>query len=450
MKDSDAAGQRLGFLWFQPGVTRLNGLTLIYAALTGIPFLAFINFIQPIVLEVSLGLPRDTQGPVTANLAVVQEIILLLLVGPFGALSDRIGRRPVVTAGYLVVAAGFFAYPWATTALELTGIRGFYAIGAAAIVAGYSALLADYPQERSRGKLIAVLGIMNGLGIGLLGFLGGNLPNWLEGSGMEALAASRTALAIVAALCLASAMIALAGLRDRRQGRGKNRQSLFALLSEGLAAGRKPRIAVAYASAFAARGDVVVVGTYLSLWVTQAGVEQGMTAAEAQGRAGIEFAVVSGMALLASPLLGVLNDRINRVAALAIGMLLGTIGYLAFGLQADPLAQFAFVAAILLGIGQISSILAGQTLISQEADSPIAGSIIGVFSFFGAVGTLVGGWIGGQLFGLWRPGAPFILMGVLNSLICVAAFLVYLAERRSGKAEVSNDLLASAGAGSDD
>jgi len=92
----------------------------------------------------------------------------------------------------------------------------------------------------------------------------------------------------------------------------------------------------------------------------------------------------------------------------------------------------------------MSSILAGQTLISQEADSPIAGSIIGVFSFFGAVGTLVGGWVGGQLFGLWRPGAPFILMGALNLLVCAAAFAVYLGERRIAREGAGNDLLASA------
>jgi MFS family permease len=438
----------LGFIGLQPGVSRFNGMTLIYVALTGIPFMAFINFIQPIVLEVGLGMPRGNQGAMTANLAVIQELILLALVGPFGALSDRIGRRPVLAVGYLIVAAGFFAYPWATTALALTSIRGFYAIGAAAIVSGYSALLADYPEEKSRGKLIAILGIMNGLGIGLLGFIGGNLPNWLEGSGMDALPASRIALAIVALLCLLSALVAFVGLRDKRPGRVAQRQPLSRLLREGLAAGRNPRVAVAYASAFAARGDVVVVGTYLSLWISQAGIAQGLSPAEAQGRAGLEFAIVAGASLVAAPILGIMNDRINRVAALAIGMLLGTIGYLAFGLQTDPLAQFAIFAALLLGVGQISSILAGQTLISQEADSPIAGSIIGVFSFFGAVGTLIGSWVGGQLFGLWRPGAPFILMGGFNLLICLAAFWVYLGERRQGLD--NDDLLASAGANRED
>ncbi len=48
----------MGFIGLQPGVSRFNGMTLIYVALTGIPFMAFINFIQPIVLEVGLGMPE--------------------------------------------------------------------------------------------------------------------------------------------------------------------------------------------------------------------------------------------------------------------------------------------------------------------------------------------------------------------------------------------------------
>ncbi|MDJ0928809.1 MAG: MFS transporter, partial [Gammaproteobacteria bacterium] len=190
-------------------------------------------------------------------------------------------------------------------------------------------------------------------------------------------------------------------------------------------------------------GDVVVIGTYLSLWVTQAGIAQGMTAAEAQGRAGIEFAIVAGAALVAAPLLGILNDRIDRVAALVVGMLFATIGYLVFGAQTNPLGEMSLYLAVLLGVGQMSSILAGQTLISQEADPRIAGSVIGVFSFFGAIGTLVGGWLGGQLFGLWRPGAPFLLMGGFNALVFLAALFVLATQRRRTSAG-TGDLLASA------
>jgi predicted MFS family arabinose efflux permease len=52
--------------------------------------------------------------------------------------------------------------------------------------------------------------------------------------------------------------------------------------------------------------------------------------------------------------------------------------------------------------------------------------VIGVFSFFGAIGTLAGSWIGGQLFALWRPGAPFLLMGMFNLLVMIAAIIVRL------------------------
>lgn len=442
MDKAAESGAKLGYLWLQPGVTRTNGKALLYCGLTGIPVLAFINFIQPVILEVILGIPKESQGALTANLAVAQEVILLLLVGPFGALADRIGRRPIVAFGYLFVAMGFVAYPWAGSAEQLVLIRALYAVGAAAIVSSYSALLADYPQERSRGKMVALLGVLNGLGIVLLGTVGGNLPKWLAAAGISEMGASRIAMTAVAILCVISALILFAGFRGGRPGTGQQRQPLAALLRTGLAEGRNPRIALAYGSAFAARGDVVVIGTYVSLWISQAGIAQGMSATEAQGRAGIEFGIVNLAALLAAPLLGILNDRIPRVPALAIGMSFAAIGYLIFGLQTDPLANFAFVAAVLLGIGQMSSILAGQTLISQEARPEIAGSVIGVFSFFGAIGTLVGSWVGGQLFGLWRPGAPFLLMGGFNLLICAAA--IYVGARdRSGNSAAKGDLLAS-------
>jgi predicted MFS family arabinose efflux permease len=261
----------------------------------------------------------------------------------------------------------------------------------------------------------------------ILGLVGGNLPNWLVSGGVEPVAASRIAMAAIGSIGLISAGIIWTGLQGPgRKGTGGQRQPLIRLLREGLGAARNPRIAVAYGSAFAARGDVVVIGTYVSLWISQTGISQGMSAAEAQGRAGMVFGIVQGAALVAAPLLGILNDRINRVSALIVGMALAAIGYLAFGLQTDPLSGNAIGIALVLGVGQIASILAGQTLVSQEADPRITGATIGVFSFFGAIGTLVGSWVGGQLFELWRPGAPFLLMGFFNVLVMLGAIVVRL------------------------
>jgi predicted MFS family arabinose efflux permease len=103
---------------------------------------------------------------------------------------------------------------------------------------------------------------------------------------------------------------------------------------------------------------------------------------------------------------------------------LAALGYILFGLQSTPLGNGAMAIAFVLGIGQISAILGGTTLVGQEADPKITGATIGVWNLCGAVGTMIGSLIGGLLYDWWRPGAPFLLMGGLNLLVMIAAIFV--------------------------
>ena len=132
-----------------------------------------------------LGIPAEEHGRVIAKMGLVHEIVLISLVGPFGALSDRIGRRPVLAMGYLFVAAGYMAYPFATSVIELTAFRAIFAIGAAAIICTFTTVLTDYPQEMSRGKMVALGSILNGLGLSILAGGGGQLINILTESGYD-------------------------------------------------------------------------------------------------------------------------------------------------------------------------------------------------------------------------------------------------------------------------
>jgi len=413
-------------------------MTLLFACLTGIPFLVIINFIQPFILTEMLNIPHEQQGSVSGYLAIMHEIIVLVTVSPIGALSDRVGRRRILGAGYILAAIGLMVYPFATTVLGLSLIRCIYALGASAIVATYSVTVADYPQEKSRGKLVALGAVLNGLGILALTAIGGNLPAWLTAAGYGPIDAGRLAMALIGSACIVSGIIVARGLRGNDRGRTDTpKQPFLELLGLGFRAAKNPRIAVSYASAFAARGDVVVIGTYVSLWGTQAGMAQGMTAAEGLAKATIVFAVIQTAALVISPFIGILNDRINRVTALVIGMGLAALGYFLFGLQDSPFGNSWMAIAFVLGIGQVSAILAGTTLIGQEADPKITGATLGVWSFCGALGTMMGSLLGGLLFDFWMPGAPFLLMGAANFLVMAAALYVRIKYPRDDTLNIS-------------
>ena len=395
-----------------------------------IGLLVFLNFQQPYVLEVMLGIPQAEHGRVIAKMGLVHEIVLISLVGPFGALSDRIGRRPVLAMGYLFIAAGYMAYPFATSIIELTAFRAIFAIGAAAIICTFTTVLTDYPQEMSRGKMVALGSILNGLGLSVLAGGGGQLINILTESGYDPVVAGQMAITGVGLVAVLSAGVVFLGLRGETLKLEHEKIPLHTLLKEGFGAARNPRIALAYASAFIARGDNVVVGAYLSLWAQQTGMAINLTAAEAQSKAALLIPLIMAAPLPLAALFGYFNDKLDRVTGLIIASGLGAVGYIAFGSLDSPLLGIAIPIGFIMGTGMITSVISSQTLIGQEADPRITGSTLGAFNFFGSVGTLVATVLGGYLFDIWTPGGPFLMMGIGSLLVCVLAIFVRLRQTK--------------------
>ena len=77
---------------------------------------------------------------------------------PYGAASDRFGRKPVITAGLLVMAAGSVLAAMADTVTMLAVGRALQ--GAGAVSAAISALVADSTQDQNRSKAMALIGVM--------------------------------------------------------------------------------------------------------------------------------------------------------------------------------------------------------------------------------------------------------------------------------------------------
>jgi MFS family permease len=422
--EPEARGGHIGPIEFAPGISRVNGLTFFYAAFTAIGLLAFVSVATPYVLNVYLKVPLEEQGRITGDLAAWNEITLLLVFGPCGVLADRIGRREVFAVGFLMMALGYVFYPWADSVGELTIYRLIYAAGIGAATAMMQTLLADYPAEKTRGRTVAVVGILNGFGVIILTVGLGGLMKTIVDQGQDAATAGVWVHTGVAVLCTVSALVVFLGLKKGTVVRREDRPPIGELVRSGFSEARNPRIALAYACAFIARGDLVVVGTFVNLWGTTAGIEAGLDPAEATAKGRMLFGIASVAGLLWLPVMGFMLDRVNRVTGTAIAMLLAALGFLFTDLVHDPLQPEAYKYFVLLGIGQMSAFAGAATLIGQEAPLAKRGSVVGMFNISGAIGILFGTAVGGRLYDSVGPHAPFELIGVVTLVTVIMAIII--------------------------
>lgn len=114
--------------------------------------------------------------PTMIGLALgIYGLTMALFQIPFGMLSDRFGRKPIITFGLILFAIGSVV---AAMADSITGVIIGRAIqGAGAIAAAMMALLADLTREEHRTKAMAIMGVSIGMSFTLALVLGPFLNN---------------------------------------------------------------------------------------------------------------------------------------------------------------------------------------------------------------------------------------------------------------------------------
>jgi MFS family permease len=427
----DRADSHLGPFWLSPGVTRTNAATLLFGALSTLCLITFVTFAQPYLFAI-LRIPEGEQGSLAGLLVGLQEGTQILIAGLIGALSDRTGRRVVYVAGLLGMAVSFVIYPLASSEGELILYRILYALGMTAATVMMSTCFAEYTQDRSRGRWMGLVGVFNGLGIVLMALVLAKLPLWLANRGLDDVAAIRYSFWIFAGYTLLLALVVRVGLRGHTPQAGRATLTLLQQATRGVSAARgNPRIALAYLLAFASRGDLVIITTFISLWVFQAGLDAGMSPGAATARAGMIFGTAQGMALVWSIAMGLILDRVHRLTGVCLAFGLAGIGYSLLGQVDDPFGPWMLPAAMLAGIGEASAVVAAGVLIGQEAPAETRGTLIGVFGLCGSLGIVCLTWAGGLVFDGVGRSAPFVMMGLVNLAVLGAALWVRRADARN-------------------
>lgn len=132
--------------------------------------------ILPVFALYAEGLPGVT--PMLVGLAIgIYGLTQALLQIPFGMLSDRIGRKPVIIGGLLIFALGSVV---AASASDIYGIiLGRALQGSGAIAAVVMALAADITREQRRLRVMAIIGMSIGVAFALALILGPLLNRWI-------------------------------------------------------------------------------------------------------------------------------------------------------------------------------------------------------------------------------------------------------------------------------
>ncbi|MER6937340.1 MFS transporter [Nocardioides sp. NPDC127514] len=279
-------------------------------------------------LQVGLGL----QPWVMTAIFAVYAVALLGTLLVFGSISDHVGRRPVVTVGFVLLAASFLLFRDADAAAALFEARILQGVASGLLLSTLSAAVADFERPSRPGSAAVVNAVapMAGLAVGAV----------VAGVAMEMAADAR--LLVFDALILLSLLLA-AGVWLVPETAPRH---------EGLVASLRPRIAVPPAirgllarSAPAIFAGWATGGLFLSLGAAIVRSELGVTNHILQGLAIGALAGAGGLASYVFRHRSARTTTLYGTAALATGTVLSLAALLAGSVTAY------LVAVVVAGTG---------------------------------------------------------------------------------------------------
>jgi len=319
---------------------------------------------------------------------------------PFGWLSDRIGRKPVIYLGLILFAIGSFIAASATDIYWV--IFGRIIQGAGAISAAVMALAADLTREEHRTKAMAAIGMTIGTTFAVSLIVAPALNNLIGVPGIFTMTGVLALLAMGVVYKIIPDPLVSRFHSDTEASAGRFHNVL-----------RNPELLRLDFGVFALHAVLMALWLVVPLSLRQAGL-----AVDQHWQIYLPVLLISMLLIIPAIIYAEKKAKLKPVFTVAVALLLVSQVLLALALD----SVWGTAAALLVFFAAFNLLEASlPSLISKIAPVGAKGTAIGVYSSVQFLGAFTGATAGGYLYGNHGGSALFAFCGILLALWLVLA-----------------------------
>jgi MFS transporter, DHA1 family, tetracycline resistance protein len=334
----------------------------------------------------------------------------LLGAPAWGALSDRIGRRPVLLVTLVANVAATLLLAWADTALLLGASRFISGLAAGNISTAF-AYATDIADDRTRPRYLGLLGSAFGLGFIIGPAIGGVLAG--DGGDLNGLARVAYAASAMSALAFVLTLLLV------RESLPPERRHAPGARVSPLAVVRIPAMRLPLVAAFTVISATAMLLSSFALWADD---RMAMGPRELGGFyafIGLLSALVQGGAIAA------LTRRFGERLLANIGATSVSVALALLPFAEGPVLLFVSLSAFAMGSACFLPSISG--LVAMAAPPTQRGAALGAYQSVASLGRAVGPFVASGITRVAGLDAPFLVAALVASS---GAWLLYAARRR--------------------
>ncbi|NTV45965.1 MAG: MFS transporter [Chlorobiales bacterium] len=340
-------------------------------------------------------------GMVAASFSVMQFFFAPI----WGAVSDQIGRRPVILISVATSAISYLIFSQATAVWILIVSRVLAGIGSANISAT-QAYITDITDSSNRSKAMGIIGAAFGLGFVLGPPIGGILKTQYGISMVGYAAAGLTTFDLLLAFFFLPE-----SLKEKKPAT-KIKLFSFAKMADAF---RRPAISrILIATFLFVFAFVNMQVSAALLWKEHFGVTDQSI--------GYLFAFVGVVSVIVQGgMIGKLTKRFGERKVFLLGNIIMAIGLFSIPyIPTDSLFSIGLIFLGMLSVGNGLTVPVGTSLISLYTPSSEQGEILGIAQSVGSFARIFGPFSGSMLYGV-EMQAPYLVGGTLVLLASMVA-----------------------------